>query len=103
MKGHIRERSSGHWAIVLDTRDPVTGKRKRRWHSFAGAKRQAQIECARLISEFRPALRLSRAGLLSDSSSTNGSTMSSRKSPHGRTNAMANRPHLSLPSLGTAR
>ena len=22
MKGHIRERSSGHWAIVLDTRDP---------------------------------------------------------------------------------
>jgi hypothetical protein len=51
MKGHIRERSSGHWAIVLDTRDPVTGKRKRRWHSFVGTKRQAQIECARLISE----------------------------------------------------
>jgi Phage integrase, N-terminal SAM-like domain len=53
MKGHIRERSSGHWAIVLDTRDPVTGKRKRRWHSFAGTKRQAQIECARLISEIQ--------------------------------------------------
>jgi site-specific recombinase XerD len=53
MKGHIRERSSGHWAIVLDTRDPVMGKRKRRWHSFAGTKRQAQIECARLISEIQ--------------------------------------------------
>ena len=51
MRGHIRERSSGHWAIVLDARDPITGKRKRRWHSFAGTKRQAQIECARLISE----------------------------------------------------
>jgi hypothetical protein len=41
MKGHIRERSPGHWAIVIDVRDPQTGKRKRRWHSFAGTKRQA--------------------------------------------------------------
>jgi integrase len=52
VKGHIRERSPGHWAIVLDVRDTATGKRKRRWHSFAGTKRAAQIECARLISEF---------------------------------------------------
>jgi integrase len=51
MKGHIRQRSPGHWAIVIDVRDPVTGKRKRRWHSFSGNKRQAQVECARLISE----------------------------------------------------
>jgi integrase len=51
MKGHIRERSPGHWAIVLDVRDPVTGKRKRRWHSFKGGKREAQVECARLVSE----------------------------------------------------
>jgi hypothetical protein len=49
MKGHIRERSRGHWAIILDVRDPRTGERKRRWHSFAGTKRQAQNECARLI------------------------------------------------------
>src|SRR5262245_10697923 len=49
MKGHIRERSPGHWAIVIDVRDPATGKRKRRWHSFAGTKRQAQTECARLL------------------------------------------------------
>jgi integrase len=51
MKGHLRERSPGRWAIILDARDPQTGKRKRRWHSFAGTKRQAQVECARLISE----------------------------------------------------
>jgi integrase len=51
MKGHIRERSRGHWAIILDVRDPRTGERKRRWHSFAGTKRQAQIECARLVLE----------------------------------------------------
>jgi integrase len=51
MKGHIRERSPGHWAIVIDVADPQTGKRRRRWHSFRGTKRKAQIECARLISE----------------------------------------------------
>jgi integrase len=51
MKGHIRERSPGRWAIVIDVRDPQTGKRKRRWHSFTGTKRQAQVECARLITE----------------------------------------------------
>src|SRR6478672_273660 len=50
MKGHIRERSPGHWAIVIDVRDPATGKRRRKWHSLKGTKRQAQIECARLIS-----------------------------------------------------
>ena len=51
MKGHIRERSPGRWAIVIDVRDPQSGERKRRWHSFAGTKRQAQIECARLVTE----------------------------------------------------
>ena len=50
MKGHIRERSPGRWAIVLDTRDPETGKRKRVWHKFHGTKRGAQIECAKLVS-----------------------------------------------------
>ena len=49
MKGHIRERSPGHWAIVLDVRDPATGKRK--WHSFCGTKREAQVECSKLVTE----------------------------------------------------
>ena len=62
MRGHIRERSPGHWAIVIDKRDPHTGERKRRWHSFAGTKRQAQVECARLVSEAQngAAVELSR-------------------------------------------
>jgi integrase len=50
MRGHIRQRSPGHWAIVLDLRDE-TGNRRRKWHSFAGTKREAQIECSRLIAE----------------------------------------------------
>jgi integrase len=53
MKGSIRERSPGHFAIILEQRDAATGKRKRKWHSFKGTKRQAQIECARLISEMK--------------------------------------------------
>jgi integrase len=54
MKGHIRERSPGHWAIVIDVgRDPETGERRRRWHSFLGTKRQAQDEAARLITELK--------------------------------------------------
>jgi integrase len=53
MKGHIRERSPGHFAIVLDMRDPQTGKRRRKWHSFSGTKREARIECARLVTEMK--------------------------------------------------
>jgi integrase len=53
VKGSIRERSPGHWAIILDAADPQTGKRKRRWHSFQGTKRQAQIECSRLITAMK--------------------------------------------------
>lgn len=52
MKGSLKERSPGHWAIILDARGD-TGARKRRWHSFTGTKRQAQIEAARLISELQ--------------------------------------------------
>jgi integrase len=52
VKGHIRERSPGHWAIILDAQD-ATGKRKRRWHSFRGTKREAQIACAQLIAEMQ--------------------------------------------------
>jgi integrase len=52
MRGHLKERSPGHWAIVLDIKDE-NGKRKRKWHSFKGTKREAQVECARLIGEHK--------------------------------------------------
>lgn len=53
MRGSIKERSPGHFAIILEQRDATTGKRRRKWHSFKGTKRQAQVECARLIFEMR--------------------------------------------------
>ena len=49
MKGHIKERSPGHWAIILYVFD--AGGKRRKWHSFKGTKRQAQTECSRLITE----------------------------------------------------
>jgi integrase len=53
VRGHVRERSPGHWAIVIDIRDAETGKRRRKWHAFKGTKREAQTECARLIGEHK--------------------------------------------------
>ena len=53
MRGSIKERSPGRWAIILDQVDASTGRRKRKWHSFSGTKRQAQVECARLISAMK--------------------------------------------------
>jgi integrase len=47
MKGSIRERSPGHWAIIFDVFE--NGKRKRRWHSFKGTKEEAEVERSRLI------------------------------------------------------
>lgn len=53
MKGHVRERSPGRWAIVLDVEDPATGRKKRKWHSFRGGKREAQAECAKLVASLK--------------------------------------------------
>jgi integrase len=55
MKGHVRERGKGNWYAVLSVRDPQTGKRKVRFHRLpeCKTKREAQAECARLITEQR--------------------------------------------------
>ena len=40
MKGHLKERSPGRWAIILDIHDPQTGKRRRKWHAFKGTEKK---------------------------------------------------------------
>ena len=46
----------GHYAIVLDVPDPGRlASVERKWHSFEGTKREAQVECARLIANARAA------------------------------------------------
>ncbi|HUU63987.1 MAG TPA: tyrosine-type recombinase/integrase [Dehalococcoidia bacterium] len=43
MRGHIRQRTKGSWAIVIDVgRDPETGKRCQQWHTVRGTKRDAE-------------------------------------------------------------
>jgi hypothetical protein len=88
MKGHIRERSPGLWAIVLDIRDPETGKRKRKWHSFCGIKREAQTECSRLITEFAQGSYVEPQRQRSRRFWTNGLSRSSRMSPPARMSAI---------------
>ena len=55
MKGHVRERGKGNWYAVLSVRDPQTGKRKVKWRSLPGCKgkREAQHECARILTEMQ--------------------------------------------------
>jgi integrase len=51
-RGHIRRQGEGSWQIKFDlSRDPVTGKRRIRYVSFRGNKRQAQNELTRLMAE----------------------------------------------------
>lgn len=51
MKGHIRKRGKGSWSIVLDIGRDVDGKRRQKWHSVKGSKRDAEREMARLVNE----------------------------------------------------
>jgi integrase len=55
MKGHVCEQGKGNWYAVIDIRDPVTGKRKRKWTSLPDCKgkREAQQACAALIVEMQ--------------------------------------------------
>jgi integrase len=46
-----RPKGSDRWSIILEQRDPVTGKRKQKWHSFKGTAKAAQKERIRLLHE----------------------------------------------------
>jgi integrase len=51
MAGHIRRRGKRSWEIKFDLgANPLTGKRKTRYHSFKGTKKEAELELARLLS-----------------------------------------------------
>ena len=52
MKGHIRKRGKSSWAIVFDLGREPDGRRRQRWHSIKGTKRDAERELARLLHEF---------------------------------------------------
>lgn len=49
MKGHIRQRGKSSWSIVLDLGRDAGGKRRQKWHTVHGTKRDAQREIAHLL------------------------------------------------------
>jgi integrase len=52
MAGHVRRRGRQSFELKFDAgTDPLTGRRRIRYVSFKGSKREAEIELARLISE----------------------------------------------------
>ena len=50
MKGHLRKRGNS-WAIILELGRDAEGKRRQKWHTFHGSKKDAEAELARLIHE----------------------------------------------------
>lgn len=43
MRGHIRQRGERSWAVVVELPpDPATGRRRQKWHSVKGTKRDAE-------------------------------------------------------------
>jgi integrase len=52
MKGHVRRRSANSWELKFDVgADPLTGKRRIRYHNVKGNKREALIKLAQLVAE----------------------------------------------------
>src|SRR5262249_52789620 len=52
MSGHIRRRGERSWELKFDLgRDLCTGRRKIRYQSFKGTKREAEIDLARRIAQ----------------------------------------------------
>ena len=46
MRGHIRPRGPQSWAVVLDVGRDGGGKRRQKWHTVRGTKKDAQRELA---------------------------------------------------------
>ena len=52
MRGHIRPRGQGSWELKYDLgTDPLTGKRRTRFKTVHGTKRDAQTELTRLLND----------------------------------------------------
>ena len=52
MTGSLKKRSDNSWSIVLFLgRDPITGKKRQKWHTVTGNKKAAERELARLVNE----------------------------------------------------
>jgi len=52
MRGHIRSRAKGSWTVVVSLgRDPVTNKKRQKWTTVKGTKRDAEKRLSELLRE----------------------------------------------------
>jgi integrase len=52
VRGHIKQRSKGTWSLVVFLgRDPVSGKKRYKWRTVKGTKKQAESELNKLLRE----------------------------------------------------
>ena len=51
MRGHLKKRSKDSWSIVIDLGKDASGKRKQKWHTVKGTKKEAEAELSRLLNE----------------------------------------------------
>ena len=49
MRGSVVKKND-HWYVVIEDKDPATGKRIRRWHSGYRTKREAETACNELAT-----------------------------------------------------
>ena len=52
MRGSIVKKGA-RWYVVVEDRNPETGRRKRRWHSGYRTKREAQAACNELVASLQ--------------------------------------------------
>ena len=52
MRGHIRKRGDRSWAVVVDVgHNPSTGKRRQKWETVKGTKRDAERRLAEIVHD----------------------------------------------------
>jgi len=51
VKGHLRKRGPGAWALIVELGRDAEGKRRQKWHTFHGNKKDAEAELTRLLHE----------------------------------------------------
>ena len=44
MKGHVRRRGKASWAVILDLGRDGAGKRRQKWHSVKGTRKDAESD-----------------------------------------------------------
>ena len=50
-RGGLVDRGEDTWGLVINHIDPVTGKRRQKWHTFHGSRKAAEKELSRLLNE----------------------------------------------------